>query len=236
MKGAGAAVVAQAREMMERQLNHLVRLVDDLMDVSRIMRGKIALRSDPVDLAPVVARAAEIAHPMIDAQGHHLTIDLPPEPLRVAGDEIRLAQVVANLLNNAGKYADRPGRIWLTGRREGGDVVLRVRDQGVGIAADMLPRVFDLFVQATRAGERAQGGLGIGLSLCRRLVELHGGTITAHSEGLGQGSEFLVRLPALAAEGTGNRGQKGRPRRFLPGRAAGCFAWTTTSTPAPRWP
>jgi PAS domain S-box-containing protein len=198
MKGASAAVVGQARDMMERQLNHLVRLVDDLMDVSRIMRGKIVLRKDAVDLATVVTRAAEIANPMIDAQGHQLTIDLPPEPVRVEGDEIRLAQVVANLLNNAARYADRPGRIWLTGRREGADVVLRVKDQGVGIAPEMLPRVFDLFAQAARAGERSQGGLGIGLSLCQRLVQMHGGTITAHSEGLGKGSEFVVRLPALA--------------------------------------
>jgi signal transduction histidine kinase/CheY-like chemotaxis protein len=197
--GTDGAVAGQTREIMERQLNHLVRLVDDLMDVSRIMRGKITLRRASLDLALVVARAVEIAHPMIDAHGHKLIVALPPEPLRVNGDEIRLAQVVANLLNNAAKYSDKPGRIWLSASRQGADVELRVKDEGIGIAAGMLPRVFELFIQAARAGERAQGGLGIGLSLCKRLVEIHGGTIAARSAGPGQGSEFIVRLPALLA-------------------------------------
>jgi PAS domain S-box-containing protein len=220
LSGVTETVAVQAREMMERQLNHLVRLVDDLMDVSRIMRGLITLKRDPVDLATVVSRAVEIAQAVIDAQGHHLTIDLPPEALRVEGDEIRLTQVVANLLNNAGKYADRPGRVWLTGRREGGDVVLRVRDQGIGIAPDVLPRVFDLFAQAARTREGTRGGLGIGLSLCKRLVEMHRGTIGAHSEGLGQGSEFVVRLPALPD--------------ITAGAAAGSAALTETGPPARR--
>jgi PAS domain S-box-containing protein len=226
MAGTDRAVIGQAQDMMERQVAHLVRLVDDLMDVSRIMRGKIDLKKAPVDLTTVVSRAAEIAGPMIDAQGHHLTISLPPEPLLIEGDEIRLAQVVANLLNNASKYADRPGRIWLTGRREGREVVLRVKDQGIGLAPEMLHQVFDLFVQVSRLGERAQGGLGIGLSLCKRLVELHGGTITAHSEGPGKGSEFVVRLPALLNAGTGDNGESSphhvQPRRDLPRRRVLC--------------
>ena len=190
----------QTRDMMERQVQVMARLVEDLLDVSRITRGKIELRRAPVELGMVVARAVETARPMIDARKHALTVEVPSESLRVEGDLVRLAQVVANLLNNASKYMEPGGRIALTARREGGDAVLRVRDAGIGIAPDVLPRVFDLFVQADHPHLQAQGGLGIGLTLVRRLVEMHGGTVGASSAGVGRGSEFLIRLPALPPE------------------------------------
>jgi CheY-like chemotaxis protein/anti-sigma regulatory factor (Ser/Thr protein kinase) len=151
----------------------------------------------PVEISAIVTRAVEIAQPMIDAHGHELSISLPAESLLIDADEVRLAQVVSNLLNNSSRYSDRPGRIWLSARREAECVVLRVRDEGIGIPPDSLENIFDLFAQVDRAIERKQGGLGIGLTLCRRLVELHGGTVKAHSEGPGKGSEFVVRLPAL---------------------------------------
>ncbi len=191
--------------MMERQVEHMVRLVDDLLDVSRIMRGKVELRREPVDIATVVARAVETAQPIIEAEGHQLTVSLPPAPLWVNGDLVRLAQVVGNLLNNAAKYTERGGSIWLSAEltsreRERPEVLIRVRDSGIGIAADLLPRVFDMFFQAAHRASESQGGLGIGLSLVRRLVELHGGTVEAHSGGRGQGSEFVVRLPLLVED------------------------------------
>jgi signal transduction histidine kinase/DNA-binding response OmpR family regulator len=186
------------RDMIDRQVQHLVRLVDDLLDVSRITRGKISLQFEPLDMALVVARAVEISQPMIEARGHELTVVLPEEPLCVKGDLVRLAQVVGNLLNNAAKYTEEGGRIWLTAVRDGGEVVLRVRDTGVGIPRDMLTTVFDLFTQAERSLDRAHGGLGIGLTLVRQLVELHGGRVQAFSPGPNQGSEFVVGLPALA--------------------------------------
>jgi PAS domain S-box-containing protein len=195
--GADAGAVEQIRQMAERQVQHVVRLVDDLLDVSRILRGRIALRKESVELAHVVARGAETAQPMIDAQGQQLITALPPEPLRLEGDPTRLAQVVSNLLHNAAKFSARAGRIWLTVERLGDTAVLRVRDEGAGIPADLLPRVFDLFTQEDRSLERSQGGLGIGLTVVRKLVELHGGTVTAHSEGPGKGSEFVVRLPGI---------------------------------------
>jgi PAS domain S-box-containing protein len=197
MPGADAAIARRAREMMERQVEHLVRLVDDLLDVSRIMRGKVELLREPVELATVVARAVETSQPVLDAEGHRLTVALPPEPLSVDGDPVRLAQVVSNLLNNAAKYTERGGQVWLTVGREGGEAVVRVRDSGIGIAPQLLPRLFDMFFQAERRTKDSQGGLGIGLSLVRRLVQLHGGTVEAHSAGLGKGSEFVVRLPLL---------------------------------------
>jgi CheY-like chemotaxis protein len=150
-----------------------------------------------VNVADAVRRAVETAQPVIDALGHDLTVDLPAEPLPVCGDLVRLSQVFSNLLNNAAKYTEEGGQIWLTARREGGAAVVSVRDTGVGIRADVLPRVFDLFTQADGTLQRAQGGLGIGLTLVRRLVELHGGTVEAHSAGPGRGSEFVVRLPLV---------------------------------------
>jgi signal transduction histidine kinase/CheY-like chemotaxis protein len=187
-----------AGEVIDRQVAHLARLVDDLLDVSRITRGKVRLKTDAVELAEVLERAVELSRPLIQARRHELVESLPPAPVWLEADPARLAQVVANLLNNAAKYTDERGRIVLSAAREGGEAVVRVRDTGVGIPAEMLPRVFDLFAQADRTLDRAQGGLGIGLTLVRRLVEMHGGTVEAHTEGPGKGSEFVVRLPALA--------------------------------------
>jgi PAS domain S-box-containing protein len=193
------AAVLQASEMMERQVQHLVRLIDDLMDVSRITRGKIVLRKGVLDLAAVVQSALEISRPLIEEARHELTVVLPPEPLYVEADAVRLAQVVANLLNNATKYTESGGRIWLTAERNGTQAIVRVRDTGIGIPAELLPDVFDLFVQSSSAVDRSQGGLGIGLTLVKSLVEMHGGSVEARSAGPRRGSEFIVRLP-LAPE------------------------------------
>ncbi len=188
----------QARSLMERQLGQLVRLVDDLMDVSRISRNKLELRRERVELARVVESAVETSRPLVDQQGHRLTVTLPPEPVYLDADLTRLAQVFMNLLNNSAKYTEPGGRIWLTAERQGSDVVVSVRDTGMGIPKDKLPGVFELFSQVEGTMFRSQGGLGIGLSLVKRLVEMHGGSITAHSEGPGRGSTFTVRLPVLS--------------------------------------
>ncbi len=182
-------------EMMERQVNHMVRLVDDLMEVSRITRGTIELRKEETDLATTLLSALETSRPLIAAADHQLAITIPQEPIPLFGDAVRLSQLFANLLNNAAKYTDHGGQIWLTARQEGDEVVVSVRDNGVGIAAPMLPKVFEMFVQADRSANRSQGGLGIGLTLVKRLAELHEGTVSVRSEGPGQGSEFVVRLP-----------------------------------------
>jgi PAS domain S-box-containing protein len=192
----GSAPAEQAREMMERQLGHLIRLVDDLLEVARISSGKIELRREPVDLAAALRSAVETSRPAIEAERHRLEVTLPLEPVTLHADFVRLAQVVANLLNNAAKYTDPGGRIALAARRENGEALISVRDSGVGIAADVLPRVFDMFTQVDRTRARSRGGLGIGLALARRLVELHGGRLEARSDGPGRGSEFVVRLPA----------------------------------------
>jgi PAS domain S-box-containing protein len=197
MPGADSSTVEQAHGMMERQVGHLVRLVDDLLDVSRIMRGRVELRPEQVDLAAVVARAVETAQPAIDAQGHQLTVALPPVPVMVHADLVRLSQAISNLLMNAAKYTQQPSRIWLSAERDGGDVVVRVRDTGSGIAKDLLPRIFDLFVQADRSLARSQGGLGVGLTLVKQVVQMHGGSVSAFSAGPDQGSEFTLRLPIL---------------------------------------
>ena len=194
-----AAAVEQARSVMERQLKQMVRLVDDLLDVSRINQGKLELRLERVDLASLMRHAVETSRPVIDAGGHEIMILLPPEPVFVDADVIRLGQVFANLLNNAAKYSERGGRIRMTAERRGVEVVVCVADSGVGIPIDMLPKIFDLFMQVDRSLEKSQGGLGIGLTLVRRLVEMHGGSVEAHSEGLGRGSEFVVRLPTALA-------------------------------------
>lgn len=189
------AAAEQLCEMMERQVSHLVRLVDDLLEVSRITRGKVELRAEPIEIAAVVRSAVETSRPLIDAAHHQLAIALPPEPLIVEGDPVRLTQIVANLLNNAAKYMENGGQIWLSIKPVADEVQISVRDSGVGIAADMLPHIFNMFTQVDRSTRQAQGGLGIGLTLVRSLVEMHGGLVTAHSAGVGQGSDFIVRLP-----------------------------------------
>jgi len=189
------ASAARTRDIMERQLTHMVRLVDDLLDVSRIGRGKLELRVESLTLAKVVEHALEASQPAVEAAGHSLAVKLPPEPVHLEGDLTRLAQVVSNLVNNAAKYTPSGGAIEVAGEVEQGQVVVSVTDNGNGISAEMLPHVFDLFVQGERSSRTAQTGLGIGLWLVRRLVELHRGTIEASSPGLGQGSTFTVRLP-----------------------------------------
>jgi signal transduction histidine kinase len=186
------------RGIIERQVRHLARLVDDLLDVSRATMGKIDLRREPLEVATAVARAVEVAAPLIDLKHHRLRVAVQGSGAAVLGDPVRLAQVIGNLLNNAAKYTDDRGHIDLEARREGPEVVIRVRDDGSGIPAERIDSIFDLFVQGHQAGERSQGGLGLGLTLVRSLVQLHGGSVEAHSEGVGRGSEFVVRLPAIA--------------------------------------
>src|ERR1043165_3814726 len=169
--------------MMEHQVHHLVRLVDDLLDVSRVMRGKIELRKEQVELATIVARAIETAQPLIESQGQELSVRLPSESLPLDADPVRLTQVIGNLLTNAAKYTPPGGRIWLKAERDGEMAVLRVQDNGIGVAAHMLPRIFELFVQVDHASTKAQGGLGIGLTLVKNLVEMHNGTVEGRSEG-----------------------------------------------------
>jgi signal transduction histidine kinase len=184
-------------QMVERHVQHLSRMVDDLLDVSRFTTGKITLQKEPTDLAAVAARALQAIRPAVEERGQELSCALPPERLPVEGDPVRLAQVLTNLLNNAAKYTPEQGRIWLTAGRENGEAVVKVRDTGIGMAADLLAHVFDPFTQADRTLDRAQGGLGIGLTLVKSLVELHGGHVHAFSAGPGQGSEFMVRLPLM---------------------------------------
>jgi PAS domain S-box-containing protein len=194
LKRSGAGAAAKTLDMMDRQLGHLVRLIDDLLDVSRITRGKLHLRPERAALVSIVDAAVEVSRSLIDRQGHELTVEPVPD-VHLDGDPIRLAQVIANLLTNAAKYTERGGRIVLAARREGGAVVVSVRDTGIGIPQAMLTKVFELFAQVDRGREKATGGLGIGLSLVKALVEMHGGSVEARSAGDGQGSEFVVRLP-----------------------------------------
>jgi PAS domain S-box-containing protein len=184
-----------ANDIIARQLRQMTRLVDDLLDVSRITRGKIELRKERIELSAVVNSAVEASRPLIEKDRHELTILLPHEPIHLHADLTRLSQVISNLLNNAAKYTEPGGHIWLTAERQEGQVLIRVRDTGIGIQANMLPHIFEMFLQTDRSRERSQGGLGIGLSLVRRLVELHGGRVEAHSPGPGRGSEFIVHLP-----------------------------------------
>ncbi|MDQ2730983.1 MAG: PAS domain-containing sensor histidine kinase, partial [Armatimonadota bacterium] len=204
-----APALAPDCALIERQIGHLARLLDDLLDVSRISSGKIDLRKERMDLMRVVQHAVLTTSPLMVSRGHELTATVPPKPVCVDGDPARLEQVLTNLLQNAGKYTDPGGHIWLTIETvdapwtnpsqpaKAGEVVIRVRDTGIGIAPETLPHIFDLFVQTDRSLDRSQGGLGIGLTLVRRLVEMHGGSVVAHSDGRGQGSEFVVRLPLL---------------------------------------
>ena len=188
--------IAWASDVIGRQVKQLTRLVDDLLDLSRVTRDKIDLKLEPLDASDIVAAAVETHRPVIDSQKHALVITLPPEPVAVHGDFARLAQVLGNLVNNAAKYTDPGGKIHIELSREGYDAVFRVRDTGMGIPAYALSSVFEPFTQLERTLDRSQGGLGIGLTLVRRLVEMQGGSVTARSAGAGQGSEFVVRLPA----------------------------------------
>jgi two-component system CheB/CheR fusion protein len=199
---ADGSAVRQARALIERQVAQMVRLVDDLLDVSRITRGKIELRKERVELADIVKAAVETSRPLIEAAGHQLRVVLPGEAIHLHADPTRLAQVLANLLNNSAKYMLPGGSILLSGAREGQWAIVRAKDTGIGIPPEMLDSIFDLFTQVDHSLERSQGGLGIGLTLVRSLVHLHGGTVEAVSEGRGRGSEFVVRLPAptLATE------------------------------------
>jgi two-component system CheB/CheR fusion protein len=217
----GKAPLQQACELMERQLEHIVRLVDDLLDVSRITSGKITLQKEPVDLATIVARAVEGSRPLIDERMHTLEVTLPKQPMPVEADSVRLAQVLWNLLNNAAKYTPKGGRIWIRGEQEGNQAVVRVKDTGMGIPREMLPKVFDLFTQMDRTLDRAEGGLGIGLTLVRRLTEMHGGTVFALSEGPRQGAEFVLRLPLLAGEPFAQKAAQPIERKGAAARVSG---------------
>jgi PAS domain S-box-containing protein len=217
--GVSGSALENVHAMAERQVQHMARLLDDLLDMSRISRGLIELRREAVDLKPLANRTAEAVRPLAEQRRHQLTVTLAEDLLRVEGDPTRLEQIITNLLTNACKYTEPGGLVRLTVGREGGEVVLRVQDNGIGIAPEMLPRIFDLFVQAERRLDRSQGGVGIGLTLVKRLVELHGGSIAASSPGLGQGSEFVVRLPARADAGAATERELGTtPTHRLPRR------------------
>jgi PAS domain S-box-containing protein len=193
--------VQWATEVIDRQLHHMTRMIDDLLDVSRITQGKIDLRKEPVDLATIVNGAVETSRPLVEKWGHELRVTIPPRPIHVDGDPTRLTQMVSNLLNNAAKYTPHGGRIGLTADQEGDQVTIQVKDNGIGIPADMLPHVFDLFTQVGGSGARSGGGLGIGLTLVKRLTEMHGGSVVVRSDGPGKGSEFVVRVPAAGTLG-----------------------------------
>jgi signal transduction histidine kinase len=197
--GRDPQIAERALAIMERQLHQLVRLTDDLLDISRITRNTIELRRDRIDLRAVLRSAIETIEPLSHGAGHELTANLPGEPLWVYGDFTRLAQAFVNLLNNAVKYTDRGGRIAVDATVEAGGAAVSLRDTGIGIDPAVLPRIFDMFVQIDPGSSRARSGLGIGLALTKRLVELHGGSIEAHSAGAGAGTTFVVRLPLVAA-------------------------------------
>jgi signal transduction histidine kinase/DNA-binding response OmpR family regulator len=212
-----------AEEVISRQLEHLVRLVDDLLDISRITGGKIQLRMEPIDVATAVARAVETSQPLIEVRKHQLSVKSSSDPIWVNADLVRLAQVLANLLNNAAKYTEEGGIIALDVARAGERAIFRVRDNGIGISREKLSSIFDLFTQVDHSLARSNGGLGIGLTLVRRLVEMHGGTVEAFSDGVNAGSEFVIHLPAIAAPSPAGQDHQGltiesprpEPRRIL---------------------
>jgi len=187
-----------ALEVIERQTKQMTRLIDDLLDIARVTSNKLELRRERIDISEVLKAAVETSRPLVEQRGHKLTVKAPAEPVYLDGDLVRLAQVISNLLNNAAKYTERGGQLWLTAARKGTHVVIKVRDTGIGIPPEILPQIFEMFAQASTNG--ARGGLGIGLTLVKRLVEMHGGTITVHSEGAGKGSEFVVRVPITGSE------------------------------------
>lgn len=188
-----------ALDVIERQTRQMTRLIDDLLDVARITSNKLELRREQIELREVLKAAVETSRPLIEQRGHKLTVRSPLAPIHIDGDPVRLAQVISNLLNNAAKYTERGGRIWLTATRKGNDAVIKIRDTGIGIPAEVMPHIFQMFTQADRTVHGSAGGLGIGLTLVKRLIEMHGGTITAQSEGRGKGSEFILRVPTASA-------------------------------------
>ncbi len=198
LKSPGIPEFEWASDVIGRQIRHMTRLVDDLLDVSRISRNKLELRKERVDLSEVVRVAIETSRPLLEEGGHELTVTLPSSPILLDVDQTRLAQVFSNLLNNAAKYTEAGGRVALHAEQQGKDIVVSVKDSGVGIPAEMLPRIFEMFAQVDRHLDRSQGGLGIGLTLAKRLVEMHGGSIEAQSAGPGKGSEFRIRLPVVS--------------------------------------
>ena len=221
------------RDVIDRQVTQMARLLDDLLDVSRMTRGQLALRRERLALPAVIEHALEIAQPLIDEAGTRSRVSLPAEPLHVDGDLTRLAQVFSNLLINAAKYTPAGGRLGLAVEAVGEEVEVRVSDNGIGISAEQMPRLFEMFAQGDSLTDRAQGGLGIGLSLARGLVEMHGGRISAHSDGLGQGSEFVVRLPLARTAAAGGARPAPATESVGAGRAAaGCW-WPTTCATAP---
>jgi signal transduction histidine kinase len=222
-------ILKRAHDTIERQLDQMIRLVDDLLDWNRITHDRLELRRSEVELSSVIQQAVEVAHPLIDAASQRLILDLPSEPIYLNADRARLAQVFGNLLNNSSKYTGPEGTISLTAKRIDGEVLVAVKDNGAGIPQDKLDSIFDMFMQVDRTSEQSQAGLGIGLTLVKRLTEMHGGSIEARSDGEGQGSEFIVRLPILskpdllsardrgrAVSGTSypNRRRQPRLRRF----------------------
>lgn len=224
-----------AREMIERQVGHLTRLVDDLLDVSRIVRGKVELRLEPIELAAVVNQALEMARPLTDARGHRIEARLPEQSIHLRADPVRLAQVLLNLLDNAAKYTPDGGEIGVEARGAGTSVEICVKDNGMGIPADLLPHVFDLFRQDERTPDRSQGGLGIGLTVAKQLVAMHGGQLQADSAGAGQGSVFTIRLPALsgkAATTASQAGAKAAPVTAAATATAGCRVLVVDDDPA----
>ncbi len=207
--------LAWCRDVIDRQISQMTRLLEDLLDVSRITRSKVNLKCEHLELASLISHAIEIAEPAIDEAGHSLEVQSPGSPVIIYGDLTRLAQVLSNLLINAAKYTPRAGQIWLTAREDGNDLIISVKDTGVGIVPEHLPRVFEMFSQISHTKGHAQGGLGIGLALARGLVEMHGGQLSAHSEGLDKGSEFIVRLP-LSRRVTSQRQQDAETQASIP--------------------
>ncbi len=211
---------SRERLVIERQVNHLVRLVDDLLDVSRITRGKLELARQPIEIAEIIAKAIEMSSTLLEQQRHQLSVAVPPAGFRVDGDHARLSQVFCNLVTNAAKYTRPGGHVQVAAQRDGDEIIVRISDDGEGIDPMLLVRVFDLFEQGDRTIDRAGGGLGLGLTIVKSLVELHGGRVRAHSEGLGTGSEFEVRLPASRGDGAQDAEEPApQPRSTVPGRA-----------------
>ena len=224
LKSKPTSELKSALEVIERQTRQMTRLIDDLLDIARITSNKMELRRERIELSAVLDAAVETSRPLIEQRGQKLIVKAPPAPIHVDGNMVRLAQVISNLLNNAAKYTERGGRIWLTAARKGNEAIIKVRDTGMGISPEMLPQIFEMFTQAERTINGSAGGLGIGLTLVKRLVEMHGGAITAYSDGRGKGSKFIVRVPlasshlaqpGIRAKRKERKTKTGRPIRIL---------------------